>query len=136
MVHIVLPLLTLSKNSKHLSVPVDEWVETGIHPDVSETAAVKLSMPLIALAQLCQYSVSTDISGLDMLEFNRRFMGTLDLFTSRNYWTQSRMISAVIVSISNDYDSFVMNAKKGVQLLAAIGNETEKIAHIIIATII
>ncbi|KAI8893055.1 hypothetical protein BC833DRAFT_318421, partial [Globomyces pollinis-pini] len=49
----------IRSTTSNLDIPVMEWLETGVHPDISVSASVPVSSPLICITQICQYLVTS-----------------------------------------------------------------------------
>jgi fatty acid synthase subunit alpha len=81
------------------------WLSgTAPRPSVDYLASVPLSMPLIGLTQLTQYLISCRVAGLTPGEMRSHFAGTTG--------HSQGVVSAVAISASDSFASFVTNAKK------------------------
>jgi fatty acid synthase subunit alpha, fungi type len=73
-------------------------------PPVEYLASVPLSLPLIGLTQLAQYLVACRVAGLTPGEMRSRFAGATG--------HSQGVVSAVAISASDSFDSFLANSKK------------------------
>jgi fatty acid synthase subunit alpha len=81
------------------------WLNgTTPRPSVDYLASVPLSLPLIGLTQLAQYLVSCRVAGITPGEMRSRFAGATG--------HSQGVVSAVAISASDSFDSFVANSKK------------------------
>ncbi len=96
------------------------WLDGGVEarPPVAYLAAAPLSLPLIGLTQLLQYLVSCRVSGLTPAQFRSAIKGATG--------HSQGIISAVVLSASDSYDSFTANVVKAVGLLFHLGKRGQQ----------
>lgn len=85
-------------------------------PDQEYLLSAPVSCPLIALTQLAHYSLQCKIQGLTPGEYMRDF----DAAAGRS----QGIVTAIAISLSDSWDSFLQNAVKAVSLMFFIGART------------
>jgi hypothetical protein len=107
----------ISIGEKVLGFPIMQWLQQG-HPSVEYTASVPVSLPMIGFTQLCQYFLSCRVLNLTPGEMRRCFKGAAG--------HSQGIVSAVVVSCSDTFESLYVNFGKALKLLKAIGSRAQE----------
>ncbi|EGN98830.1 hypothetical protein SERLA73DRAFT_168429 [Serpula lacrymans var. lacrymans S7.3] len=113
----ILKPLALERESTNFyayGLDVISWLSGTVpRPPVAYLASVPISLPLIGLTQLVQYSIVCRISELTPGELRQRISGTTG--------HSQGVVSAVAISASSTWESFTINAKKALRWLFFCG---------------
>ncbi|PWN49501.1 hypothetical protein IE53DRAFT_363101 [Violaceomyces palustris] len=95
------------------------WLNGTVHlPPTSYFASIPLSLPLIGLTQITQYLVTIRVSGLTPAEFRSQVKGATG--------HSQGVISAVVLSASDSFESLISNVSKALGLLFHIGKRGQE----------
>ncbi|KAJ2991155.1 hypothetical protein HDV02_003937, partial [Globomyces sp. JEL0801] len=100
----------IRSTTSNLDIPVMEWLETGVHPDISVSASVPVSSLLICITQICQYLVTSKVLGLTPGQLRDKFIGTSG--------HSQGIASACIISSADTEDDLVQYTKNTIKLIA------------------
>lgn len=116
---VLLPL-TSSSETPHYNhgLNVISWLSgSSPRPPVAYQVSIPVSMPLIGLVQLVQYLVAFKVASITPGEFVSRFSGATG--------HSQGVVSAVAVSASTSYETFITNSAKALRWLFFAGSRAQ-----------